>query len=83
MNLPTPESIKEDIAKNLECEHLVVEGDGQHFFATIVSTIFENKNRIQRHQTIYSCLGERMKQEIHALSMKTLTPTEWKNQNNG
>ena len=83
MNLPTPESIKEDIAANLNCEYLSVEGDGQHFFATIVSEIFQDKTRIQRHQTVYNCLGDRMKQEIHALSMKTLTPTEWKNQNNG
>ena len=83
MNLPTPESIKDDIAKNLECQYLTVEGDGQHFFATIVSNLFENKNRIQRHQIVYNCLGDRMKQEIHALSMKTLTPNEWENKNNG
>ncbi len=83
MNLPTPESIKKDIVNNLECEHITVEGDGQHFFATIISHAFENKTRIQRHQIVYACLGERMKQEIHALSMKTLTPSEWEKQNNG
>jgi acid stress-induced BolA-like protein IbaG/YrbA len=55
-----------------------VEGDGQHFFATIVSDAFEGKRLIARHQLVYAALGDRMRAEIHALSMKTLTPAEWK-----
>ncbi|RQH02937.1 MULTISPECIES: BolA family protein [Paraburkholderia] len=77
--LPTPEQIKQYIAAGLACEHLEVEGDGQHFFATIVSPAFEGKRLIQRHQIVYAALGERMREEIHALSMKTLTPAEWQN----
>ena len=46
-------------------------------FATIVSGEFEGKRLIQRHQRVYAALGDRMKAEIHALSMKTLTPAEW------
>ncbi|TAL53770.1 BolA family protein [Pandoraea sp.] len=76
--LPTPEQIKQYIETGLACEHVEVEGDGQHFYATIVSSAFEGKRLIQRHQLVYGALGERMKAEIHALSMKTLTPTEWR-----
>jgi acid stress-induced BolA-like protein IbaG/YrbA len=74
---PTPEQVKNYIAAGLPCEHLEVEGDGQHFFATIVSPNFEGKRLIQRHQLVYAALGDRMREEIHALSMKTLTPAEW------
>jgi acid stress-induced BolA-like protein IbaG/YrbA len=52
-------------------------GDGQHFQALIVSPAFDGKTRIQRHQMVYAALGERMREEIHALSMRTLTPAEW------
>ncbi|PSB91576.1 BolA family protein [Candidatus Pandoraea novymonadis] len=75
--LPTPEKIKQYIESGLVCEHVTVEGDGQHFFATIVSAEFEGRPLIQRHQLVYGVLGDRMKAEIHALSMKTLTPFEY------
>jgi acid stress-induced BolA-like protein IbaG/YrbA len=75
---PTPEKIKEYIAAGLECSHLEVEGDGQHFSAVIVSPAFVGKRLIQRHQIVYAALGDRMREEIHALSMKTLTPEEFK-----
>jgi acid stress-induced BolA-like protein IbaG/YrbA len=77
MAMLTPEQLREYIAKSLECVKLEVAGDGQHFEALIVSTAFAGKNRIQRHQAVYAALGERMKEEVHALSMKTLTPEEW------
>ena len=72
------ESVKAGIAGGLACEHLEVVGDGQHFQALIVSGQFEGKSRVQRHQLVYAALGERMREEIHALSMRTLTPQEWK-----
>ncbi len=75
--LPTPDLIKQYIASGLECTHLDVEGDGQHFTALIVSPAFAGKRLIQRHQLVYAALGDRMKAEIHALSMKTLTPEEF------
>lgn len=74
---PTPKQVKGYIAAGLACQHLEVEGDGQHFFATIVSDAFAGKRPIARHQLVYAALGERMREEIHALSMKTLTPEEW------
>ena len=73
----TPEDVKGYIAQGLDCEHLEVSGDGQHFEATIVSTAFAGKRPIARHQLVYAALGDRMKAQIHALSMKTLTPEEW------
>ncbi len=76
--LPTPELVRQYINDNLACEHIEVQGDGSHFEAVIVSTAFEGKSRIQRHQVVYAALGDRMKSEIHALSMRTLTPDEYK-----
>lgn len=78
--LPTPEQIKGYIEAGLECTHLEIEGDGQHFFATIVSPAFEGLRSIARHQKVYAVLGDRMKQEIHALSFKTFTPEEFQKQ---
>ncbi|MBW8897622.1 MAG: BolA family transcriptional regulator [Massilia sp.] len=75
----TPELIHGYIKNGLECTHLEVEGDGQHFSAVIVSPAFAGKSRIQRHQIVYAALGDRMREEIHALSMKTLTPDEYSN----
>lgn len=75
--LPTPEQIKSYIEQGISCTHLEVEGDGQHFFATIVSPAFEGKRLIQRHQMVYSAMGDRMKAEVHALSIKAFTPTEF------
>jgi acid stress-induced BolA-like protein IbaG/YrbA len=77
---PTPDEVRDYIAAGLDCSHLAVEGDGRHFFATIVSAEFEGKLRVARHQRVYAALGERMREQIHALSMKTLTPTEWASQ---
>jgi acid stress-induced BolA-like protein IbaG/YrbA len=76
----TPELIHGYIKNGLECTHLEVEGDGQHFTAVIVSPAFAGKSRIQRHQVVYGALGDRMREEIHALSMKTLTPEEYATQ---
>lgn len=76
----TPELIHGYIKNGLDCTHLEVEGDGQHFSAVIVSNAFAGKSRIQRHQIVYGALGDRMREEIHALSMKTLTPDEYATQ---
>ena len=72
-----PDSIRAGIAAGLACTLLNVTGDGQHFEALVVSPAFAGKNRVQRHQLVYQALGDRMREEIHALSMKTLTPEEW------
>lgn len=74
---PTAADVERFIAQGLACTHLAVEGDGRHFFATIVSDEFAGLSRIRRHQRVYQALGDRMREQIHALSMKTLTPAEW------
>ena len=72
----TPDDVRRYIAAGLECETLEVSGDGHHFEALIVSRQFEGKRLVQRHQLVYRALGDRMREEIHALSMRTLTPDE-------
>lgn len=72
------EQIKALIASNLTCSHLELEGDGRHWYATIVSAEFEGKRAIARHQRVYAALGGKVDSgEVHALSMKTFTPAEW------
>ncbi|MBN8510623.1 MAG: BolA family transcriptional regulator [Burkholderiales bacterium] len=77
MSEPTPDQVARFIADGLPCRHVEVEGDGRHFFATIVSADFEGLSRVRRHQRVYAALGDRMRAQIHALSMQTLTPAEW------
>ncbi|WP_026224707.1 BolA family protein [Methyloversatilis thermotolerans] len=74
----TPDSIRDSIVAGIACDHCNVVGDGQHFEAIIVSSAFDGLRSIKRHQMVYAALGDRMREEIHALSMKTLTPEEWK-----
>ena len=74
--MPTPEQVREYIERGISCDELVVEGDGTHFQALIVSAAFRGKSRVQRHQIVYQALGDRMREEVHALSMITLTPEE-------
>lgn len=73
-----PNIIRQCIEDGLQCEHVEVSGDGRHFEALIVSTQFQGLPKVRQHQLVYGALGERMREEIHALSMKTLTPEEWK-----
>jgi acid stress-induced BolA-like protein IbaG/YrbA len=73
------------ITQNLACDYIKVLGDdGTHFEAVVVSPEFVGKSMVQQHQLVYAALGDRMRAEIHALSMRTLTPETWlKQQNKG
>ena len=74
----TAEELKTIIATGLPCEHIALEGDGRHWYATIVSAAFEGQRTLQRQRAVYATLGNRMQtDEVHALSMKTFTPAEW------
>jgi len=75
--MTTPDSVQASIEAGLDCEQVQVRGDGHHFEALIVSPAFEGLSKVRRHQLVYTALGERMREEIHALSMTTLTPAEW------
>ena len=71
-------SIEDAIRAALACTHLEVRGDdGTHFEAVVVSPAFEGLSRVRQHQLVYAALGDRMRQDIHALSMKTYAPGEW------
>ena len=77
----TAEQLQQLISAGLPCDVCQLEGDGRHWYATIVSASFEGKRLIQRHQQVYATLGSRMQtDEVHALSMKTFTPAEWAKQ---
>lgn len=74
----TADQLQSIIRAGLACEHLTVEGDGRHWYATIVSAEFEGKRLLARQRLVYATLGDRIKtDEVHALSMKTYTPAEW------
>ena len=74
----TSEELQTIIAADLPCEHLEVSGDGSHWYATMVSSAFQGLSRIARHHRAYATVGNRIHTgEVHALSMKTYTPTEW------
>ena len=77
----TAQELQDIIAAGLSCQHLSVEGDGRHWYATLVSAEFEGLRLIKRHQRVYATLGQKMHtDEVHALSMKTYTPAEWTQQ---
>ena len=72
-----PRSIEDSIRTGLDVTHLEVTGDGAHFEAVVVSPRFAGLPRVRQHQLVYAALGDRMREEIHALSMKTYSPDEW------
>ncbi len=72
----TAESIKSSIESGMACDVVEVTGDGHHFEALIVSGAFRGLPRIARHRLVYAALGDRMREEVHALSMTTQTPEE-------
>ena len=72
-----PRSIEDSIRAGIECTHLAVRGDGAHFEAVVVSPEFAGLSRVRQHQLVYAALGNRMREEIHALSMQTFSPEEW------
>lgn len=78
----TPEEIKSMIENGISTSYINVTGDGKHFEAIVVSDAFEGKMPVDRHKLIYETLGDAMKEDIHALSLKTYTTQQWKNLNN-
>ena len=73
--------IYQAISTHIGCTHLDVTGDGRHFEAIVVSQEFHDKSRVERHRLVYSALGERMREEVHALSMKLYSVEEWNKKN--
>jgi len=76
------EEVKALIEQDLVPSYLTVEGDGRHFNIVIVSTLFVRKSRVQRQQLVYRCLNVAIATgDLHAVTMKTLTPEEWTQEN--
>ena len=74
----TAEELQTLITAHIACEHCHVEGDGRHWYATVVSGAFDGIRAIARHQRVYAAMGQRLKtDEVHALSIKAFTPAEW------
>jgi acid stress-induced BolA-like protein IbaG/YrbA len=59
---------------------VIVNGEGDHFEATVVSEQFEGCTMVKQHQLVYGTLGDRMGGEIHALALRTYTPAQWRSQ---
>ncbi len=75
-----PKLIEQWISAGLPCEHIEVDGDGHHFKAVIVSGDFAGLSRVKRQQRVYQTVLDKLNSgELHALSLQTLTPDEWKN----
>ena len=74
----TADQLQDIIPAGLACEHIALEGDARHWYATVVSAEFEGQRTLQRQRRVYATLGNRLQtDEVHALSMKTFTPAEW------
>lgn len=54
-------------------------GGGDHFEALVVSDKFEDKGLVERHQLVYGTLGDAMRERVHALALRTLTPAQYQN----
>ena len=61
----------------------VFSDDNHHFEALVIASEFDGKRPLARHQLVYKCLGSLVGNEIHALSIRALTPDEWQAQANG
>ena len=74
------EELKKLIEVGVPGAEVTVQGDGDHFEATVVSADFEGKSMVQQHQIVYGALGDLLQGEVHALALRTLTPKQWKKQ---
>lgn len=72
----------ETVLKNIEAvDYVQVQGDGYHYYVTIVSDVFRGQSRVARQQWVYSQLNQYITSgRLHALSMKTWTTDEWEKQ---
>jgi len=75
----TAELIQDLITQGLPGCQATVEGDGRHWYATVIGEVFAGKSLLQQQRLVYGTLGDRLTTgAIHALSVKTYTPDDWK-----
>lgn len=73
----TPEEIKTMIESGIPGSIAIVDGDGSHFQAQVVSDSFADCSMIKQHKMVYATLGDSMESAIHALSIQTYTTEQW------
>ena len=76
------DEIKSFIESGLPGSEVIVDGDGTHFSAIVISNEFAGKSMVQQHQLVYKTLGEKVGSDIHALAIKTYTLEEWEKEKN-
>jgi acid stress-induced BolA-like protein IbaG/YrbA len=74
------DELKKIIQAGVPSAQVEVQGDGDHFEATVVSEAFEGKSMVQQHQMVYAALGDLMQGAVHALALRTYTPQQWDQQ---
>jgi acid stress-induced BolA-like protein IbaG/YrbA len=74
------DELKKLIEAGIPAAQVSVQGDGDHFEATVVSVAFEGKSKVQQHQMVYGSLGDLMQGAVHALALRTFTPQQWEQQ---
>jgi len=84
--------IKSRLKKTMDIDHLTIMDDtgkhlrhqhydgGRHFQIKIVSSAFEGLSLLDRHKLVYKALDGMIKNEIHALGLKTIATSEWINE---
>ena len=71
MDLKEIESLIKEALKDAEVEIQDLAGDGNHYSATITSSQFLGKSKIEQHKMVYNSLKGKMGNELHALAIKT------------
>ena len=84
--------IKSRLKKTMAIDHLTIMDDtgkhlrhqyydgGRHFNLKIVSSAFEGLSLLDRHKLVYQALDGMIKNEIHAIGLKTIATSEYKNE---
>jgi BolA family transcriptional regulator, general stress-responsive regulator len=72
-----PESVEVNDDSASHAGHAGARSGGGHFELTIVSPQFAGRSRLERHRMVYAALGPLMKQQIHALALRTFAPGEF------
>ncbi len=63
----------------LHAGHAGAASGGGHYRLRLVSALFEGKNRVSRHRLVYDCLLDMMQNDVHAIAIIALAPSEVSN----
>ena len=71
MDLKDIENLIKESLPDAQVEIQDLAGDGNHYSATVISSQFSGKTKIQQHKMVYNSLKGKMGNELHALAIKT------------